>query len=158
EVLAPMTMTRWVDPIASFANPLDGILHQLDRNIGEAPQDMLNHGCPLNNLMQEMANSEPGFQLRLRRVLERWIDGVAAEIRRGQRSGHIRRSVKARDVAAHVVMSHEGFFGIIKGLRDKRIFRSLRRSLEDYFAGISASGRRARAGARRAPRRQAPPP
>ena len=160
EVIGPMTMARWVAPLASFANPLEGILHQLERNIGDAPQDELNQGCPLNNLIQEMAHSDPGFQRRLRRVLEDWIDGVAAEVRRGQRSGHIRRSVKARDVAGHVVMSHEGFFGIIKGLRDKRIFRSLVASLEHYFAGISSGSRarRDRAAARRAPPRRSAPP
>jgi AcrR family transcriptional regulator len=136
EVIAPMTMARWVHPLASFENPVDGILHQLERNIGRAPQAALNLGCPVNNLIQEMANSDAGFQRRLHRVIERWIDGIEMHIERGQKSGHILKSVTARHVAEYVVMSHEGFFGIIKGLRDKRIFRSLLRSLEVYFAGL----------------------
>jgi AcrR family transcriptional regulator len=138
EVLVPMTLARWVDPIAAFENPLEGILHQLKVNIGGAPQDELNLGCPLNNLIQEMANSDAEFQKRLCRVIELWIDGIELEIKRGQKSGHILKSVRARDVAEYVVMSHQGFFGIIKGLRDKRIFRSLLGSLERYFTGIAA--------------------
>jgi hypothetical protein len=89
-----------------------------------------------------MANSDPEFQRRLRRVIVTWIDGVETAIKRGQRSGHIRKSVKARDVAEYVVMSQEGFFGITKGLRDKSIFRSLLASLESHFAGIRATSPR----------------
>jgi AcrR family transcriptional regulator len=138
EVIGPMTMARWVDPLAAFENPLEGILHQLKRNIGDAPPADLNLGCPMNNLIQEMANSDPEFQRRLKRVMARWIDGVEVHIKRGQKAGYIIRGVKARDIAQYVVMSHEGFFGIIKGMRDKSIFRSLLKSLALYFVGISA--------------------
>jgi AcrR family transcriptional regulator len=152
EVIAPMTLSRWVDPLPSFEDPLDGILQLLKRNIGDAPQASLNLGCPLNNLIQEMANSDHEFQLRLSRLIEAWIDGIEREVERGQRSGHVLRSVKARDVAEYVVMSHEGFFGIIKGVRDKTIFRSLLRSLERHFAGIR--GPQTRGPARRTRKRR----
>lgn len=141
EVIAPMTRARWVDPLGSFENPLEGILHQLDRNIGDAPQAALNLGCPLNNLIQEMTNSDREFQRRLRRVIESWIGGVETHVRRGQKSGHVLKSVNARVVSEHVVMLHEGAFAIIKGLRNKSIFRSLLQSLEIYFAGIAPSAR-----------------
>jgi len=141
EVIGPMTMARWVEPLASFDNPLDGILRLLERNIGDAPQALLNQGCPLNNLIQEMANSDAEFQRRLGRVIESWIGGIEKDIERGRKSRHIRKSVKARSVAEYIVMSHEGFFGIIKGLRHKRIFRSLVASLELYFAGITIPSR-----------------
>jgi AcrR family transcriptional regulator len=139
EVIGPMTMARWVEPLAGFEDPLQGILHQLDRNIGDAPQAALNLGCPLNNLIQEMANSDRGFQRHLRGVIEAWIDGVEAHVKRGQRSGHVRKTANARMVSEHVVMLHEGAFAIIKGLRDKRLYRSLRKSLQLYFAGIAES-------------------
>ena len=137
EVIAPMTHARWVEPLAAFENPLDGILHQVRANIGDAPQAMLNLGCPVNNLIQEMANSDREFQRRLRRVIEGWIDGVEAHVKRGQRSGHVRRSADARAVAEFVVTSHEGAFSIIKALRDKRVVASLITSMEAVFAGIA---------------------
>jgi AcrR family transcriptional regulator len=149
EVIAPLTLARWVDPLASFDDPLEGILRQLELNIGDAPQAELNLGCPLNNLIQEMASSDRGFQRRLRRVIELWIDGVETHLKRGQRSGHVRASVDARAVAEHVVMVHEGAFAIIKGLRDGGISRSLVTSLELYFAGITTRTRHSRARPRR---------
>jgi TetR/AcrR family transcriptional repressor of nem operon len=137
EVLAPMMHARWLEPLAAFENPLEGILHQLRANIGEAPQAMLNLGCPLNNLIQEMANSDREFQRRLRLVIEAWIDGIESQVKRGQRSGHVRRSVDAGEMAEYVVTLHEGAFSIIKALRDKRVFSSLLTSMETVFAGIA---------------------
>jgi TetR/AcrR family transcriptional regulator, transcriptional repressor for nem operon len=138
DVLAPMTQARWVEPLATFENPLEGILHQLAVNVGDAPQAILNLGCPVNNLVQEMANTDREFQRRLRRLIQGWIEGVEAHVRRGQRSGHVRKSVKARCVAEYVVMSHEGVFGIIKALRDKSVLPSLLKAMETFFACAAA--------------------
>lgn len=136
EIIVPMTQARWLEPLEAFENPLEGILHQLRVNIGDAPQAMLNLGCPVNNLIQEMANSDREFQRRLRAVIETWIDGIEAHVKRGQRSGHVRRSVDARQVAEYVVTAHEGVFSIIKAMRDKRVLASLLKSMEMVFAGI----------------------
>src|SRR5215472_16997799 len=87
EVLTPMTLARWIEPLAAFENPLEGILHQMRTNIVDAPQAMLNLGCPLNNLIQEMANSDREFQRRLRLVIETWIRGIEAHVKRGSVRG-----------------------------------------------------------------------
>jgi TetR/AcrR family transcriptional regulator, transcriptional repressor for nem operon len=147
EVIAPMTDARWIAPLAAFENPLQGILHELRTNIADAPQAMLNLGCPLNNLIQEMANSDREFRRRLRRVLETWIDGIEAHVKRGQRSGHVPRSIDARELAEYVVLSLEGVFGIIKVMGDKSVLPSLTKAMETYFASVCEDP------TRRAPRR-----
>ena len=146
EVIAPMTQARWVEPLAAFDDPLAGILHLLEVNIVDAPQTMLALGCPVNNLIQEMANTDREFQRRLRRVVEGWIRGVEAHVRRGQASGHVRRSENARSVAEYVVTAHEGVYGLVKVLGDKSVLRSLIDSMSTFFACISvdAPGKRAR--------------
>ena len=137
EVLVPMTHARWVEPLAAFENPLEGILHQFRANIADAPQAMLNLGCPLNNLIQEMANSDKEFQRRVRRALEEWISGIEAHVKRGQRTGHVRASVDARKVAEYVVTSHEGVFSIVKAMRDKRVLSSILMAMETIFVGMA---------------------
>ena len=143
EVLGPMMQERWLDPLAAFDDPLEGILHQLRVNIGDAPLASLRLGCPLNNLIQEMANSDREFQKRLRAAVEDWISGLEEHVKRGQRSGHVRASVDARQVAEYVVTSTEGVFGMIKALRDKSVFTSLIRSMETVFAGMATRRPRA---------------
>lgn len=150
EVLAPMTQARWVEPLASFENPLEGILSLLEAHIGAETQATLNLGCPLNNLVQEMANTDSEFRRRMRRVVEDWIDGVAARVERGQASGHVKKSASARSVAEYVVTTHEGIFGLIKVLRDKSVLSSVLASMAAFFSVISERpiARPARGGAR----------
>jgi AcrR family transcriptional regulator len=137
EVLAPMTQARWVEPLAAFEDPLEGILRLLEAHVGEETQATLNLGCPLNNLIQEMASTDREFQRRMRRVVEDWIEGIEAHVKRGQASGHVRRSVSARSVAEYVVTSHEGIFGLIKVLGDKSVLSSVLTSMATFFACIS---------------------
>jgi hypothetical protein len=144
EVIAPLTQARWVEPLAAFPNPLDGVLHLLQVNIGDAPQATLNFGCPVNNLIQEMATTDREFRRRLRRVVEAWIGGIELQVTRGQASGHLRKSANARGVAEYVVTSTEGVYALIKVLADKSVLLSLMESMATYFACISAEDLRAR--------------
>jgi len=137
EVIVPMTHARWVEPLATFENPLEGVLRLLEANIGEAPRAMLDLGCPVNNLVQEMANTDAGFRRRLRRLVEGWIDGVESHVKRGQAAGLVRKSANARSVAEYVVASIEGVYGLVKIVRDESVLRSLVTSMATFFACIS---------------------
>jgi AcrR family transcriptional regulator len=138
EVLLPMTVERWITPLAAFEDPLEGIIHTVERNVGDEPQAGLNRGCPLGNLIQEMSNSDAEFRRRLRRCVEAWIDGVAEHVARGRRTGYVRRSVKPRAVAEYVVVNLEGVFAIIKGLRDKSVVPTFVSSMRTFFGTLAA--------------------
>lgn len=141
EVIVPMTLERWVKPLAAFDDPLEGILQLVERHIGESPQSRLDLGCPLGNLIQEMSNVDPQFRRRLRRCIEIWIGGVQEHIERGRASGHVPRSVKPRAVAEYVVVAIEGFFAVAKGLRDKSVLPTFVGSMRTYFAALSRDQR-----------------
>jgi TetR/AcrR family transcriptional regulator, transcriptional repressor for nem operon len=138
EVIVPMTIERWVKPLAAFDDPLEGILHLVESHIGQSPQSRLDMGCPLGNLIQEMSNVDPHFRRRLRRVIEIWIAGLEEHIERGRASGHVRKSVKAREVAEYVVVTIQGLFAVAKGLRDKSVIPTLVSSMRTYFAALRA--------------------
>lgn len=139
EVITPMIIDRWIQPLAMFENPIDGILHQLQKNIGDVPPAHLKLGCPLNNLVQEMSPIDRGFKKRLNAALELWISEMEKQLLRGQHAGYIKKSIPLRDVAQFVVMAHEGFYGMMKGVEDPQLFSSLNRSLQIYFQSISPS-------------------
>ena len=137
EVIKPMIIERWINPLKDFNNPLDGILSQMEKLIGECPPDLLEFGCPLNNLVQEMAPVDDGFRKRLKTALELWIDQMDEHLRRAQANGFLKSEVNTRDVAHFVVMAHEGFYGLIKGVGNSAIFPVLSRSMTMYFQTIS---------------------
>jgi TetR/AcrR family transcriptional regulator, transcriptional repressor for nem operon len=136
DVITPMIIERWVEPLGSQDNPLKGILKQMKTLIGDAPPEQLKWGCPLNNLVQEMAPIDSGFRKRLQAALELWIDGIDKELKRAKNQGWLREGVNTRRVAHFVVMSHEGFYGLLKGLNDPQAFNALYESMKVYFESI----------------------
>jgi AcrR family transcriptional regulator len=140
EVLKPLIMERWITPLNAFKNPLDGVLLQMQKLIGECPPDLLKYGCPLNNLVQEMAPIDPGFKKRLTAVLNLWIDRLDEHLIRAQTEGYLKSEMSTREVAHFIVMAHEGFYGLLKGLGSPGIYPVLSRSMGLYFQTISANG------------------
>jgi TetR/AcrR family transcriptional repressor of nem operon len=141
EIILPMSRARWITPLEAFDDPLKGIIHLVERHIGGAPQAELDLGCPLGNLIQEMSNSDAEFQRRLRRCLEVWIDGVAAHAERGRRTGYVRRSVKPRAVGEYVVVTLEGIFAVVKGLRDKSVVPTSVSAMRTVLAAFAPAKR-----------------
>lgn len=139
DVIKPMITDRWVLPLEKHENPLHGILEQLKNLIGKADPKHLKLGCPLNNLVQEMAPVDEGFKTRLQAALTFWIDEMEEHLKRGKKNGFIREEINTRQVAHFVVMAHEGFYGMLKGLNDPRAFKALYDSLKMYFETISVS-------------------
>ena len=91
EVIQPLILERWIKPLSAYKNPLNGILKQLQKNIGEASDDELQYGCPLNNLVQEMAPVDAEFKLRLQTALNLWIDEMEKQIIKAQENGYYNR-------------------------------------------------------------------
>lgn len=136
EVIAPLTVSRWTAPLENYENPLDGILKQMKTNIGKADAKELKLGCPLNNLVQEMSPLDEGFRRRLDSALNLWIEETDKHLKRAKKNGFLKKDVNTRHVAQFVVMAHEGFYGMLKGMQDSKTFDVLYGSLKIYFESI----------------------
>ncbi len=137
EVIKPMIIERWIKPLESYENPLEGILAQMKKLIGNSDPKHLKLGCPLNNLVQEMSPIDKGFHKRLKIALELWIDEMNSHLKRAKKFGYIKDDVDTREVAHFVVMAHEGFYGMLKGLDSPQAFSVLYQSMKRYFKTIS---------------------
>lgn len=140
DVIKPMIIERWISPLEHLDDPLSGILQQIKVLIGGAPLDELSLGCPLNNLVQEMAPVDVGFRDRLQVALQLWIDETNRLLVKAKEKGFVNNDVDTKSAAYFIVMVHEGFYGLLKGLHDPRAFQALYESLALYFRSISASG------------------
>lgn len=136
EVIKPMIIDRWIVPLEKYENPLDGILAQMKTLIGDCDPAQLKLGCPLNNLVQEMSPIDKGFHKRLQIALNLWIDEMQKHFKRAKKSGYVKADINTRQVAHFVVMAHEGFYGMLKGLDDPKIFTVLFESMKRYFKTI----------------------
>jgi TetR/AcrR family transcriptional repressor of nem operon len=137
EVIRPLIIHRWIAPLEDFENPLGGILSQMEKLIGGESPALLKLGCPLNNLVQEMAPLDPGFRKRLRSALDLWVNETERHLARAKAGGFLKKSVNTKEAAHFIVMAHEGFYGMIKGLGNAEAFEELFSSLKIYFGAIS---------------------
>jgi len=139
EVIRPLIIDRWVRPLEDFENPLQGILSRMQELIGRESPEILKLGCPLNNLVQEMAPLDAGFKKKLRSALDLWVNETERHLARAKADGFLKQSVNTKEAAHFIVMAHEGFYGMIKGLGRPEAFAELFGSLKIYFQAISTT-------------------
>ena len=136
EVLHGMVLDRWITPLGEYENAVDGVVENLKRIIDTMPDSSLPLGCPLNNLVQEMSGTDPVFRDKLHAVLEVWISGVEKHLKKAQTRGYLKEDVNPRRLAEFIVTNHEGAFGMMKSLRDRKVFRSLHATLKEYLQSV----------------------
>lgn len=120
EVLRPWVVQRW-QPMLDAHDPIDVALEILNKRLSETTDATIILGCPLNNLCQEMAGLDEGFQQRLNSIVSEWRDGIAEAMRRGQKNGTVRADADPIGCAAFVVGSIEGCMGMAKAAQDMDI-------------------------------------
>lgn len=125
EVVREPLLSAYLDPLEHIeGDPLAALQNVLRRRADDFAECGISHGCPLNNLTQEMAPLDEGFRRRIAAMLEAWTDGFARVLERGQAYGSVRADVDARRMAGFVVASVEGAFGAAKAADSVDVLRA----------------------------------
>jgi len=125
EVVKDLMLERWLTVLEeSPADPLTALQQTLRRRAASLTADEVVLGCPLNNLAQEMSPLDEEFRRRIDATFGAWRDGFARALARGQENGTVRRDVDPRKVAAFVVASVEGSYGLAKSAGSRAMLRS----------------------------------
>ncbi|MEO7043496.1 MAG: TetR/AcrR family transcriptional regulator, partial [Gemmatimonadaceae bacterium] len=111
DVVKPAIIGRWITPLSQYPNPLKGIVEQTKLLLGGMDPSQLKLGCPLNNLVQEMTPVDKEFKKRLQATLALWVAELEVHLKRGKKTGFVRKDVNTRQVALFIVMTIEGMAG-----------------------------------------------
>jgi TetR/AcrR family transcriptional repressor of nem operon len=103
-------------------HPVDALISVLKDEMADMGKHEHMHGCPVCNLVQDMAGVDEEFRLRLLRIQEAWQEAITAALVRGQQAGQIRREVDARAMAALMVAAYEGANVMAKAAADNTPF------------------------------------
>jgi AcrR family transcriptional regulator len=156
EVVKGLLLERW-----GVTRPVTGdavsALQQIIRGrAASVTSREVEFGCPLNNLAQEMSPLDHRFRKGVSATFDLWTDSVAKELERGQAAGTVRSDVQPRKIAAFVVASIEGSFGLAKGAQSTDLLRSNLEVLDTFLESLrpdTGSRRRGKATAKRVGRR-----
>jgi AcrR family transcriptional regulator len=141
EVIAPRLHQMFIQPVEDADNPLDGLLAAGTARVRAMDAEAVSLGCPFNNLMQEMSPVDADFRTHLTAILDRWRNGVAGALKRGQERGLVRASVDARATALFIVSAIEGCIGIAKTLQSPRALRECTGEIARYVESLRAPPR-----------------
>jgi len=136
EVIQRFMSARWVEGMAKAEDPIPALEDVIDNMVASAPPDKPFCGCPLNNLAQEMAPLDEGFQARIAQAFEGWIGVVTEAFARGQDHGTIRKGIDPHGVAMFVVAAVEGCVGLTKASQDPETFTRCREQLSGYLGTL----------------------
>ncbi len=88
------------------------------------------HGCPMNNFINEIGDYETVYQVALRNVIEKWKLALINLIDKGKKENIILPAVSSSAVATYLISSFEGIRGMRKLYNNDKI-------LDDYLSGLS---------------------
>ena len=137
ELIGPLLQERWLGPVANSTDPLADIEAAFRRYVS---QDISSgawlHGCPLNNLAQEMSPLDQGFFERINRLYDTWRARYAAALERGIQAGTIKHDVVPQHAAALIVAAQMGIWGSGKSSRNIEVMRQATEGLCAYLHSL----------------------
>ncbi|EPR73563.1 Transcriptional regulator, TetR family [Winogradskyella psychrotolerans RS-3] len=88
------------------------------------------HGCPMNNFINEIADEEKAYQMALKCIIEEWKSALINLLERGKSENSINNEISSKAVAIYLISAFEGVRGIRKLYNDDLV-------LNDYISGLS---------------------
>lgn len=136
EEISNLMETVWLNPIADMDNPITDIPKMLETISERNTPLMREHGCPLNNLAQEMSKLDVGFRQRIESRFELWINTLAEKIDEAKDKGYIRKDTDSLAVSRFVIAAIEGTISIAKVEKTREQFIACHSQIGVYLQGL----------------------
>ena len=121
------------EPILSSENPLESIINMFENPDHEADCESVKHGCPINNLAQEMSPIDEGFRERIENIYLSWKQRLTESLQHCQKKGYMNNQVKAQEIATLIMAVAQGAVGIAKNSQQPESFSEYTRGLTQYL-------------------------
>lgn len=137
EIIEPLLMQRWLDPLENSTDPIAELKHAFRKFVKEdIDSGSWLLGCPLNNLAQEMSPLDEGFRTRIDTLYTTWRKGLATVLANGVKTGTVRKDVAPRAVAAMLVAGQMGIWGTGKNSQNKAVMMQATDAICDYLDSL----------------------
>ncbi|MGB2684929.1 MAG: TetR/AcrR family transcriptional regulator [Olleya sp.] len=119
-----------IDPLFQSGNAIQILETTFLERLKSFPVYEKQHGCPMNNFINEVGDLEVAYQLVLRRIIDDWKKALIQLIERGQYENTIKKNISSNAIAVYLISAFEGIRGIRKLYNNDDI-------LEEYITGLS---------------------
>jgi len=136
EVILPTIEAMWLEPLKNSTDPLLGLMTVIEQLPDVKPPEMIQYGCPVNNLAQEMSPLDEGFRKRLDYIFRIWHDATEQALERARQQGRIREDLNCDETATFILAAVEGCIGIAKNAQSTERLRVCTGGLVDYLRSL----------------------
>lgn len=127
-------------PLRDAEQPVDRLIHIIERHADTIDNDWVQLGCPLNNLNQEMSPLDAEFKTAVHHTLGTWRSTVQQALERDRKQGVVRADVDCKSAALFIVASWEGCIGMAKNDQSLKTLRPCLKQLAAYVKGLRVNG------------------
>ena len=136
EVIQQTMEAMWIQPLRGAEDPFQGLIDVIEQLPDNKPPEMIQYGCPLNNLAQEMSPLDEGFRQRLDRLFEAWHGATQEALEKAQQKGQIGADCDCEEIATFVMAALEGCIGLAKSAQSKDRLVSCNRGLIQFLLSL----------------------
>jgi TetR/AcrR family transcriptional repressor of nem operon len=136
EIIAPEYLDLWRQLDDYEDQPIDGIIHVLRQFKSKFDEEHIKLGDPLNNLIQEMANLDQGFQQRLNRIIQEIHAAISRALRQAGNNLQLASLIEEESLAYFILSSLEGSYSLAKAQQSKAVFNRSMDQLIRYVRGL----------------------
>lgn len=133
ELMKPVLVTGFLEPLRNCTDPLDTIYTMIHSLLMENEFLKVEYGCPASNFAQEMAPWNLEFSKVINEITEQWVQGVIEAIESGKEKGLVKKEVLGRQVALFVVSGYWGIRNIGKLESSKNVYLVYLEELKNYL-------------------------
>ncbi len=127
----------WLTPISKMENPVTDIPRMLETLDKRATKLMREHGCPLNNLAQEMSMLDEGFRVRITANFKLWNEALTIKLDEAKQKGYIRDNIDSEVVSRFIIAVIEGCNSIYKVEKNAQQSTACVSQLKQYLQGLA---------------------
>lgn len=136
EILKEHIEDWWLKPLEDGHDPIEGLARIIQHRMSADEDMIVNLGCPLNNLSQEMSAVDNIFRQRLEVIYRLWRKGLARALTRGQVHGHVGTNVQVEESAAFIIAALQGALGQAKASQSMEAFQECMGGLSHYLTSL----------------------
>ena len=131
-------LNSMVLPLKEPGNAFQILEQVFAKRLSEFPFYDKQQGCPLNNLINEIGNSEEVYQNALKQIIEQWKAALVRLIERGKIEKSIKTNISSEAVAMYLISAYEGIRGIRKLYDNDVVVDQFLEGLSIYLQQIKA--------------------
>ena len=135
ESLTEVKTEIWL-PIINSDNTLKSVIDMFSSPEQYLDCESVKHGCPINNLAQEMSPIDEGFRERIEAIYTDWKKHLSDALKRCQKNGFMTNDVEPDDIATLIIAVSQGAVGIAKNAQQPTSFSEYTQGLVNYLKSL----------------------